>query len=342
MTAPGEHTGADLYRYRPDQDPANVGVPSRVYMLHLDPEPYKHAAHYTGSAHDLAERMARHGTSDGARLRQVQREAGGSWHIARTWPGGKYEERAIKQWKQAPRLCPDCTPGTNRGALADVAYAAERIRAEQARHHVAEFEGEPGGDQALTGYAARGREDAARFLSLWRGANADEIEQAAADHQTPYYESDRTPEGDAEQGAFAEVITAALERLRKPGRAQAAPAAQPPKGIEVGTNTALAVPPETKPATEWVKGAQTAHDLIIRQAEAGYSADHIAGKWEEALSTYDDATATAAERAWHAGAKETSADMIQTLREMERAEAEQAQAARDAAGTEPEHEAEAG
>jgi hypothetical protein len=164
----------------------------------------------------------------------------------------------------------------------------------------------------------------------------------SADHQTPYYESDRTPEGDAEQGAFAEVITAALERLRKPGRAQAAPAAQPPKGIEVGTNTALAVPPETKPATEWVKGAQTAHDLIIRQAEAGYSADHIAGKWEEALSTYDDATATAAERAWHAGAKETSADMIQTLREMERAEAEQAQAARDAAGTEPEHEAEAG
>jgi hypothetical protein len=41
-------------------------------------------------------------------------------------------------------------------------------------------------------------------------------------------------------------------------------------------------------------------------------------------------------------AKETSADMIQTLREMERAEAEQAQAERDAAETEPDHEAEAG
>ena len=110
----------------------------------------------------------------------------------------------------------------------------------------------------------------------------------------------------------------------------------------MNTDTAPAALPETKPATEWMKGAQTAHDLIIRQAEAGYSAGHLAGKWEEALSTYDDATATAAEREWHAGAKQTSADMIQTLREMERAEAELAQAARDAAETEPEHEAEAG
>jgi hypothetical protein len=88
------------------------------------------------------------------------------------------------------------------------------------------------------------------------------------------------------------------------------------------------------------EGARTAHELIIRQAEAGYSPDHIAGKWEGAL--YDDATATNAQREWHAGAEETAADMIQTLRDMERAEAEQAQAARDAAETEPEHEAEAG
>jgi predicted GIY-YIG superfamily endonuclease len=298
MTATGEHTSAAPSRYRPDLDPANTGVPSWVYLVHLDPA-YKQAEHYTGSAHDLAARMDEHGSSEGARLLQVQREAGGSWHIARAWPGGKYEERAIKQWKQAPRLCPDCTPGTERGALADVAHAAER-----ARRYAAELEGQPGGDQALTGYAARGREDAARFLSLWslwRGASADEIEQAAADRQTAYYEGDRTPEGDAEQSAFAEVITAALERLRKSERAQAAPAAQPQEGTEVTTNTALAVPPETKPPTEWMKGAQTAHDLIIRQAEAGYSADHIARKWEEALSTYDDATATTAEREWHAG-----------------------------------------
>ena len=110
----------------------------------------------------------------------------------------------------------------------------------------------------------------------------------------------------------------------------------------MSTDAAPAAALETKPATEWMKGARTAHELIIRQAEAGYPADHIAGQWEEALSSYDDTTATNAQREWHAGAKETAADMIQTLRDMERAEAEQEQAARDAAETEPEHEAEAG
>jgi hypothetical protein len=86
---------------------------------------------------------------------------------------------------------------------------------------------------------------------------------------------------------------------------------------------------ETKTATEWMKGAQTAHDLIIRQIEAGQDADTIAAKWDQALATYDDATATGAERQWHAGAEETARDMIQTWRDMQRAEAEQAQAARN-------------
>jgi hypothetical protein len=86
---------------------------------------------------------------------------------------------------------------------------------------------------------------------------------------------------------------------------------------------------ETRSATGWMKGAQTAHDLIVRQVEAGQDADTIAAKWDQALATYDDATATDAEREWHAGAEETARDMIQTWREMQRAEAEQAQARRD-------------
>lgn len=104
---------------------------------------------------------------------------------------------------------------------------------------------------------------------------------------------------------------------------------------------------ESKPATQWQKGALTAHQIITAQAAAGYSADRIASKWEGALATYDDATATAEERQWHQGASETAADMIQTLRDMERAEAEQAQADRDQReaaqdGARPELEAEAG
>jgi hypothetical protein len=86
---------------------------------------------------------------------------------------------------------------------------------------------------------------------------------------------------------------------------------------------------QTRPATQWQKGALTAHRIITAQAAAGYSADRIAGRWESALATYDHATATPEERDWHQGASETAADMIQTLRDMERAEAEQAQADRD-------------
>ena len=102
-------------------------------------------------------------------------------------------------------------------------------------------------------------------------------------------------------------------------------------------------PPPVRPATEWMKGAKTAHDLIIRQVEAGYSADRIAEPWDQALATYDDTTATPAEREWHAGAEETARDMIQTWRDIQAAEAEQALASQDTAQaarqTQAEHEA---
>jgi hypothetical protein len=95
-------------------------------------------------------------------------------------------------------------------------------------------------------------------------------------------------------------------------------------GITPGT-------PPAQPATEWMKGAHTACDLITRQVEAGYSADRIAERWDQALATYDDATATPAQREWHAGAEETARDMIQTWRDIQAAEAEQALATQDAA-----------
>lgn len=106
--------------------------------------------------------------------------------------------------------------------------------------------------------------------------------------------------------------------------------------------------PSAQPATEWMKGARTAHDLITRQVEAGHSADRIAERWDQALATYDDATATPAQREWHAGAEETARDMIQTWRDIQRAEAVQRQAdeaAREASqqtGTQANWEAEAG
>ena len=93
MTAPdpGQDTSGDL-----------------VYLLHLDP-PYLHARHYLGWTQDLAGRLEAHREGRGARLLEVQKQASGSFHLARTWPGGRDRERAIKDRHEAPRLCPECS-----------------------------------------------------------------------------------------------------------------------------------------------------------------------------------------------------------------------------------------
>ena len=63
-------------------------VPGAVYTLHFwppygDPE-VQHAGHYTGWAEDgrLNRRLVDHALGRGARLTQLQREAGGSWVVA--------------------------------------------------------------------------------------------------------------------------------------------------------------------------------------------------------------------------------------------------------------------
>src|SRR5271167_2223867 len=79
-----------------------------VYLLHFIP-PYKHARHYLGYAVDVDARNIRHEAGNGARLCQVQREAGGSWVVARVWFGGDRSlERELKRWNNGCRLCPIC------------------------------------------------------------------------------------------------------------------------------------------------------------------------------------------------------------------------------------------
>ena len=88
-----------------------------VYTLHFDPpyEPYpgapayKSAGHYTGRAreHRLEQRLLEHEQGRGARITQVQREAGGTWRLASVEPGGADRERQLKQ-HSAARRCPIC------------------------------------------------------------------------------------------------------------------------------------------------------------------------------------------------------------------------------------------
>jgi predicted GIY-YIG superfamily endonuclease len=79
-----------------------------IYLIHLD-TPYKHARHYTGWTTDLPARLQAHREGRGARLMEVITQAGITWRLARTWPGGRSRERAIKDRHEAPRLCPECT-----------------------------------------------------------------------------------------------------------------------------------------------------------------------------------------------------------------------------------------
>ena len=80
------------------------------YLIHLDAplNPTHPARHYLGFSSYLPARMAAHVSGRGARFMQVARERGISWQIARTWPGDRSQERKLKNYKNAPRLCPVC------------------------------------------------------------------------------------------------------------------------------------------------------------------------------------------------------------------------------------------
>lgn len=78
-----------------------------VYLLHFD-RPYRHAKHYTGFTHDLDARITCHITGNGARLLQVVQTHGIGWQLARTWPGTRATERALKNQGGASRRCPLC------------------------------------------------------------------------------------------------------------------------------------------------------------------------------------------------------------------------------------------
>jgi hypothetical protein len=85
-----------------------------VYTLHFDPryEPYpdapayKCAGHYTGKTREdrLPERLNEHEEGRGARITQVQRDAGGAWRLASVEPGGADRERQLKKPQRRPPM----------------------------------------------------------------------------------------------------------------------------------------------------------------------------------------------------------------------------------------------
>lgn len=122
------------------------------YLYHFDPpyipegaedNPSLWAGHYLGSSPDFPGRDSKQGGPEGARLMQVQREAGGTWHLTRTWLGNREKEFQLKT--RAPKAyCPDCTdhpvPGTN-PPRKDARYLSRRQRRDrQAQREAAKAE----------------------------------------------------------------------------------------------------------------------------------------------------------------------------------------------------------
>jgi len=64
--------------------------------------------HYLGSADDVETRLEQHRNGQGSRLMSVLAERGIDWVLARTWKGGRIEERQLKRRKNSPKLCPVC------------------------------------------------------------------------------------------------------------------------------------------------------------------------------------------------------------------------------------------
>lgn len=87
------------------------------YLICFD-QPYRHARHYLGWAANLDARLAAHRAGNGARLVSVITAAGIGWTLARTWEGAtEQDEKALKELRNGPGLCPRCTPGTTRGTV---------------------------------------------------------------------------------------------------------------------------------------------------------------------------------------------------------------------------------
>jgi predicted GIY-YIG superfamily endonuclease len=80
-----------------------------VYLLHFQSK-LSHAQHYIGSAKDVQKRLAVHKNGKGARILQVLVELGETFSLVRTWNGGRKLEYLLKSRKEAPKLCPVCSP----------------------------------------------------------------------------------------------------------------------------------------------------------------------------------------------------------------------------------------
>jgi hypothetical protein len=179
-------------------DPA----PGTVYLIHFDIA-YKHARHYLGWTLDLLARLQAHRDGRGARLMEVITGAGITWQLARTWPGGRDRERAIKNRHEAPRLCPICTPvpyPVTTGRSAIIATVREPVPVLPQPLEVSPRE--------------RGLRMAGQFLTQRAGWTPERLAASFEYITRPYYEAgSRTAAQDEAHHVFTQTVTSRIALL---------------------------------------------------------------------------------------------------------------------------------
>jgi predicted GIY-YIG superfamily endonuclease len=84
-----------------------------IYVYHFQTKLSGHAQHYIGSSPDPFGRIIEHKRGRGARITQVCNERGIHYTLVGVYPGGRQEERAMKNQKNHKRFCPICSPQHN-------------------------------------------------------------------------------------------------------------------------------------------------------------------------------------------------------------------------------------
>lgn len=192
-----------------------------VYLLHFR-ERHRHAGHYIGSAVDLDARLAEHKAGRGARLLAVVKDAGITWTLARTWPGGRARERQIKNQGGASRRCPMCGVKPRKEPAVETGRAADVLTPEEM-----EFVERAGSDagvarRSATEVVAQAGDQAAQHVVTTMadaGMPAERIDRAAEDTLGLQYDAEPTPVSASFWRGFsttAQILTSDLRELEKP------------------------------------------------------------------------------------------------------------------------------
>jgi hypothetical protein len=181
---------------------------------------------------------------------QVIKEAGGTFRLARTWPGGRSRERELKNRRDAPRLCPICTEHP-KPAQGKYAQRQRPVRAPAPAPQLSQ-------SARLPAYE-RGAASARRLIQqqIDAGFSGDRIAEAQARILSALIPERLRPEGREEARGYRETAEAMIAAHARASTPQAGIEDERGSGRATGTALAAASGVRAEPAgkTTWLTAA---------------------------------------------------------------------------------------